>query len=686
MRASFGPDYSVSGPLSAKGHRMIDNRPDARRIRGAPARRDAAEVPVPDVLRRDGRQEVPPARAARRGPFRLGRVRRRGGRRSTRRRRSPTALPILTTYLLPLVLGKDVASPAGVRRRSRGACAGTGWRRPPSSARSATSSRGPRASRSGRRSAARARRSRSASRSASRRRPRRPSRTCGSTSQQGYRRIKLKIEPGLRRRTVSPPCARRSRTSRSPWTRTRPTRSRDADTLRALDAFGLDYMEQPLHHEDLVGARGAREDAEDADLPRRVDPLGGRRAGRDRARRLPGHQRQDRPRGRARRGRADPRRRARRGRPRLVRRHARGGRRARPQRRDREPSGLLEAGRHVLVLALLRGGHRGAGARGRGRPHAGPGGPGHRASTVRQDVLARVHDGRPGVPRVSARAPRPGRALRGDGAERCSSATSRRSSCARARPTSRRASRSSRVWIAERARGARGSRPRAFRARAAATPSARASATSAAARCSSGTSTRSGPPARSPRSRSASRRASRRGPGVFDMKAGHRRRDRRPRGGRAGGRDARGRRLARPDAGRGGRERRLARPPRRGGAPARPGARPRALGRRRRREDRAQGDRPREGALLRRRVARGPRAGEGRLGAPRDGALRAVRRRARRPPGGHVRRPDRRRVRQGHERRARAGGAHRGLPRLDAGGGGPRHGGPARVPARGSRA
>ena len=162
-----------------------------------------------------------------------------------------TAMPILSAYLLPLVLGKTVASPAAFDEASRRASAGTGWRRPPSSARSATSSRRRRAFPWEDRSGARARRSRSASRSASRRRRRKPSRTCGKHVAQGYRRIKLKIEPGRDADRLAAvreafPDITLTVDANAAYTLA------DADTLRALDAFRLDYMEQPLHHEDLV--------------------------------------------------------------------------------------------------------------------------------------------------------------------------------------------------------------------------------------------------------------------------------------------------------------------------------------------------------------------------------------------------------------------------------------------------
>ncbi len=68
---------------------------------------------------------------------------------------------------------------------------------------------------------------------------------------QGYKRIKLKIEPGW---DVEPLAAVREAfpditltvDANAAYTLA------DADMLRSLDAFGLDYMEQPLHHEDLV--------------------------------------------------------------------------------------------------------------------------------------------------------------------------------------------------------------------------------------------------------------------------------------------------------------------------------------------------------------------------------------------------------------------------------------------------
>jgi O-succinylbenzoate synthase len=68
---------------------------------------------------------------------------------------------------------------------------------------------------------------------------------------QGYRRIKLKIEPG---RDADRLAAVREAFPDIPLTvdANAAYTLADADALRALDAFRLDYMEQPLHHEDIV--------------------------------------------------------------------------------------------------------------------------------------------------------------------------------------------------------------------------------------------------------------------------------------------------------------------------------------------------------------------------------------------------------------------------------------------------
>ena len=69
--------------------------------------------------------------------------------------------------------------------------------------------------------------------------------------EQGYRRIKLKIQPGAdvdRVRAVREgfPGIPLTVDANAAYTLA------DADRLRALDPFGLDYMEQPLHYEDLA--------------------------------------------------------------------------------------------------------------------------------------------------------------------------------------------------------------------------------------------------------------------------------------------------------------------------------------------------------------------------------------------------------------------------------------------------
>ena len=68
---------------------------------------------------------------------------------------------------------------------------------------------------------------------------------------QGYRRIKMKIEPGcdvVRLRAVREafPSIVLTVDANAAYTLD------DMDTLKALDDFRLDYMEQPLHHEDIA--------------------------------------------------------------------------------------------------------------------------------------------------------------------------------------------------------------------------------------------------------------------------------------------------------------------------------------------------------------------------------------------------------------------------------------------------
>jgi O-succinylbenzoate synthase len=68
---------------------------------------------------------------------------------------------------------------------------------------------------------------------------------------EGYRRIKLKIEPGCDVERVAAvreafPVIPLTVDANAAYT------LENADGLRALDSFGLDYIEQPLHYEDLV--------------------------------------------------------------------------------------------------------------------------------------------------------------------------------------------------------------------------------------------------------------------------------------------------------------------------------------------------------------------------------------------------------------------------------------------------
>ena len=161
-----------------------------------------------------------------------------------------TALPILTTYLLPLVLGKDVASPPAfddLARRVRGnrmAKAAVECALRDLQARAAGVPLGK--ALGGTREAIEVGVSLGISPTAAD--------TVENVRKhvaQGYRRIKLKIEPGW---DAEPLAAVRDEfpdivltvDANAAYTLA------DADVLRSLDAFGLDYVEQPLHHEDLV--------------------------------------------------------------------------------------------------------------------------------------------------------------------------------------------------------------------------------------------------------------------------------------------------------------------------------------------------------------------------------------------------------------------------------------------------
>ena len=161
-----------------------------------------------------------------------------------------TATAILTAYLLPLVLGQDVSSPAAfddAARRVRGhrmAKATVECALRDLHARAAGVPLGK--ALGGTRDAIEVGVSLGISPTAEE-----AVENVGRHVAQGYRRIKLKIEPG---RDVERLAAVReafpdvvlTADANAAYTLA------DADTLRSLDAFGLDYLEQPLHHEDLA--------------------------------------------------------------------------------------------------------------------------------------------------------------------------------------------------------------------------------------------------------------------------------------------------------------------------------------------------------------------------------------------------------------------------------------------------
>ncbi len=161
-----------------------------------------------------------------------------------------TALPILTTYLLPLVLGKDLASPPAFddsARRVRGnrmAKAAVECALRDLQARAAGVPLGK--ALGGTREVIEVGVSLGISPSA-----RETVENVRKHVADGYRRIKLKIEPGWDAEPLAAvreafPDVTLTVDANAAYTLA------DADTLRSLDAFGLDYVEQPLHHEDLV--------------------------------------------------------------------------------------------------------------------------------------------------------------------------------------------------------------------------------------------------------------------------------------------------------------------------------------------------------------------------------------------------------------------------------------------------
>jgi O-succinylbenzoate synthase len=161
-----------------------------------------------------------------------------------------TAAPILTAWLLPLVLGKDVASPAtfdAAARRVRGnrmAKAAVECALRDLHARIAGVPLGK--SLGGTRGAIEVGVSLGISPTA-----KDAVENVRKHVAQGYRRIKLKIEPGCDAERLAAvrdafPDITLTVDANAAYTLA------DADTLRSLDAFALDYIEQPLQHEDLV--------------------------------------------------------------------------------------------------------------------------------------------------------------------------------------------------------------------------------------------------------------------------------------------------------------------------------------------------------------------------------------------------------------------------------------------------
>ena len=131
----------------------------------------------------------------------------------------------------------------------------------------------------------------------------------GGYVDEGYRRVKLKVQPGW---DVEPVAAVRGRfgPDLALQVDANGAYARCADAagaLAALDPFGLQLIEQPLAEDDLAGHAALGGVGGDADLPRRVRDVGG--DGRPRARpgRVLGHQRQAGPDGWLPRGRPPPR-------------------------------------------------------------------------------------------------------------------------------------------------------------------------------------------------------------------------------------------------------------------------------------------------------------------------------------------------------------------------------------------
>ncbi len=142
---------------------------------------------------------------------------------------------------------------------------------------------------------ARATASRAASASASSTRSTSCSRQVAGYIDDGYVRIKLKIEPGwdiepvrLVRELIGPDMPLQV-DANTAYTRD------DIAHLCKLDEFDLLLIEQPLPEDDILGHAQLAPRLGDAGVPRRVDRVGAHRRRRDRARRRRDHQHQARP-------------------------------------------------------------------------------------------------------------------------------------------------------------------------------------------------------------------------------------------------------------------------------------------------------------------------------------------------------------------------------------------------------
>ena len=189
---------------------------------------------------------------------------------------------------------------------------------------------------------------------------------------EGYRRVKLKIEPGWDRAMLeavraASPDIELTVDANSAYTLD------DTALLRSFDEFDLHYIEQPLHWDDLVDHAALAPLLAHADLPRRVAHVAGAGACRARPGRVHGRQRQGRSLRRADGGAACARAVRRPRRADVVWRDARDRHRSRAQHPPRHDARLRLPGRHGVGQPHLPPRHHRAAARGDQRHHARPG-------------------------------------------------------------------------------------------------------------------------------------------------------------------------------------------------------------------------------------------------------------------------------------------------------------------------